>query len=245
MAVMPVLPPPRLNLPGVARAPVSNDNWDGSPITLDQYDNAMMPQTANGSMVVAWQNVAPQNSDGSLVLSSGGTPPQSFDAPALALAPTILVQNWGANDLKITNLSPNAATPIWVEAYGPGIPGRTPIALVAGAAPTPVKIGDSLQGIAAGWTRLILQSNSNELALFAVIWGPLDASGNNAYVFAVNFPQSTAPPGYTNTTMTNTYNYQFYGNSRIYVAYFGPGRVGTPKELLAAAQPATVTMLSL
>jgi hypothetical protein len=239
---MPVPPPPHLDLPG---ATISNDNWDGSQITLAQYDNATMPQTANGSMVVAWQNAAKLNNDGALVLASGGGAPQSFDAPALALAPTILVQNWGANNLKITNTSLNEATPIWIEAYGPGIPGRNPIDLVAGAAPTPVKIGDTLQGIAAGWTRLILQSNSNELGLFAVIWGPRDPSGNNAYVFAVNFPQSTPPPGYTSTTMTNTYNYQFYGNARVYVAYFGPGDVATPKKLVAVTPSATVTMLAL
>jgi hypothetical protein len=196
-------------------------------------------------MIVAWQNVAPLNNDGTLILSSGGTPPQPFDAPALALAPTILVQNWRANDLKITNTSLAAATPIWIEAYGPGIPGRNPITLEPGAPPTSVKIGDSLQGIANGWTQVIMQSNSNELGLFALIGGQQDASGNNARVFAINFPQSTAPPGYTKTTMANTLTDQFCLHGRIYVAYFGPGRVATPKEGLVVAPLATVTLLSL
>ena len=238
---MPVRPP-HLNLPVAA---IANDDWNGSPLTLAQYDSAMMPQTANGSMVVAWQNAAQLNNDGTLMLVSGGGAPQPFDAPALALAPTILVQNWGANDLKITNTSLAAATPIWIEAYGPGIPGRNPITLVPGAAPTPVKIGDSLQGIASGWTQIIMQSNSNELGLFALIGGPQDASGNNAYVFAINFPQSTVPPGYTKTTMTNSFTYQVYLNGRVYVAYFGPGRVATPKERLVVAPLASVTLLSL
>jgi len=237
-----VPPPPYLTLLGAPGATISN--WDGSQITLAQHDNASMTQTANGSMVVAWKNAANLNNDGSLVLTSGGGAPQSYDAPALALAPTILVQNWGANNLKITNTSPNKATPIWIEAYGPGIPGRNPIPLVA-APPTPVKIGDSLQGTATGWTQLILQSNSNELGLFAVIWGPLDPSGNNAYVFAVNFPQSTTPPGYTCTTMANTYNYRFCGNGRVYVAYFGSGHVATPDSPGAVTPSATVTMLAL
>jgi hypothetical protein len=240
MAVMPV--PPHLNPPGLPGAAISNDDWDGSPLTLAQYEHANMPQTANGSMVVAWRNVATENNDGTLVMSSGSTP-QSFDAPALALAPTIWVQNWGANNLRITNTSQNTATPIWIEAYGPGIPGRDPIHLVA-AEPSPVKIGDSLQGIAAGSTQLILQSRSNELGLFAVIWGPLVA-GNNAYVFAVNYPGPPNPPGYTSTTPTNTCNYPFYWNGYVYVAFFGPGHVATPKTVLDPTPPATVTMLSL
>src|ERR1700733_205147 len=111
--------PPHLNPPGLAAAAIANNDWNGSPLTLAQHDSALMPQTANGSMVVAWQNVATQNNDGALILTSGGGAPQPFDAPQLALAPTILVQNWGANDLKITNTSLAAATPIWIEAYGP------------------------------------------------------------------------------------------------------------------------------
>jgi hypothetical protein len=241
MAVMPVCPPH----PDPPVAAIANSDWNGSPLTLARYDSAMMPQTANGSMIVAWQNAAQLNNDGTLMLASGGGPPQPFDAPALALAPTILVRNWRANDLKITNTSLAAATPIWIEAYGPGIPGRNPITLVPGAPPTPVKLGDSLQGIARGWTQLIMQSNSNELGLFALIGGPQDASGNNAYVFAINFPESTAPPGYTKTTMANSLTYQFYLNARVYVAYFGPGRVVTPKEGQVIAPLATVTLLSL
>ncbi len=236
--------PPRHNLPGAARVAISHDDWDGSQLTLAQYDSAMMPQTANGSMVFAWQNVGQMNNDGELILTSGGSAPQSYDAPALALAPNILVRNWAANDLKVTNTSIHSATPIWIEAYGPGIPGRDPLPLLPGADPTPVKIGDSLQGTANGWTQLILQSNSNALGLFAVIWGPLVA-GNNAYVFAVNFQQSTTPPGYTATTMANTYTYQFQGTARVYVAFFGPGRVAAPKLILTDTPPATVTLLAL
>jgi len=225
-------------------ANVSDANWDGSPITLGWHETAAMQQTTKGSMVVAWQNTSPQNNDGSLATTSGANPPEFFDAPALALAPTILVRNWGGNNLNITNLSANQNTPIWIEAYGPGFPGQTPTPLPVGPS-IPVAMGQTLQGNTSGWMQLSLQANSGELGLFAVIGGPADAAGNNAYVFAVNFSSATAPPGYTRTTTSNTLSYQFYwGASRIYVAYFGAGAVAQSEPMLAAVPP-TVTLLAL
>ncbi len=231
--------PPRS--PPISGATISNENWDGSPMTLAQSESAMMPQTPNGSMVLSWQNTAAQNNDGGLSLSASG-PPQHLDAPPGVLAPTILVQNWRSNSLKLVNVSPNHATPIWIEAYGPGIPGRNPIMLNGN--PVPVRMGDTLQGTANGYMQLNLQSS--ELGLFVVIWGLPDASGNNAYVFAVNFPSGVqTPSGYTATTTDNSYPYQFYWNGRIYVAYFGSGTVATLKSPLAVTPSATVTLTSL
>jgi len=225
-------------------ANLTDANWDGSPITLGWHETAAMPQTTKGSMVVAWQNTSAQNNDGSLAITSGAGAPEFFDAPALALAPTILVRNWGGNNLNITNLSANQNTPIWIEAYGPGLPGQTSTPLPVGPS-IPVAMGQTLQGDTSGWMQLSLQANSGELGLFAVIGGPADIAGNNAYVFAVNCRSATTPPGYTKTTTTNTLPWQFnWGGNRIYVAYFGAGAVAQPKPMLGAVPP-TVTLLAL
>jgi len=229
----------------VIGANVTDPEWDGSPMTLAWHESAAMPQTTNGSMVVAWQNTSDQNNDGTLSLSSGANPPQFFDAPALAVAPTILVQNWKANNLKITNLSANKDTPIWIEAYGPGLPGQTPIPLPAGPS-IPVALNQTLQGSTGGWMQLILEASSGELGLFAVVGGPPDASGDNAFIFAVNFPSATTPPGYTMTTTNNSLTYQFnWGPNRIYVAYFGAGALAQQPKLMRAGPPPTVTLLQL
>jgi hypothetical protein len=226
-------------------ANVVDANWDGSPLTLAWHESAAMPQTTNGSMIVAWQNTATQDNAGTLALTTGGNQPLFFDAPAGALAPTILVQNWQANNLRITNLSANQNTPIWIEAYGPGLPGQHTMDLPVGPS-IPVKRGDTLQGNAGGWMQLVLRSNSNELGLFAVVGGPAGASNSNAYVFAVNFPLPNTPPGYTQTTMTNFCTFQFNWANTIYVAYFGPGAVATKLKLTQiVTPPPTVTLLQL
>src|SRR4051812_22846730 len=110
-------------------ANASNTNWDGSPLTLAYRDSAAMPQTTNGSMVLAYQNTATLNNAGKLALSSGGSQPLFLNVPALISQPSILVNNWQANNLKLTNISTATATPIWIEAFGPGLPGQTPVAL--------------------------------------------------------------------------------------------------------------------
>src|SRR5881394_3009288 len=93
---------------------VTAGNWDGSPTTLAWHESAEMPQTVNGSMIVTWLNIAEQNNDGTLALSSGANQPEFHDAPAGATEPSVLVQNWKGQNLKLTNISANNATPITV-----------------------------------------------------------------------------------------------------------------------------------
>src|SRR4051812_22880756 len=93
----------------------TNPNWNGSPLTLAQYDTASMPQTTYGSMVLAYQNTGTQNSAGTLVVTSGGNAPLNLPAPALTNQPNVYVGNWAANNLNLSNTSANAATPIWTE----------------------------------------------------------------------------------------------------------------------------------
>ena len=203
-------------------AQVSTPNWTGTPITLAWHDSAAMPQTPNGSTVLAWLNTSQQNNDGSLIATSGG-PPQSLDAPAGATVPSILVQNWGANALTLTNVSGNQATPIWVEMFGPGIPGVTPVTLSAGTAPIALASGGTATGKSPpNYAQLVMQSNTNNLSIISLIGGPNDSSGNNAYVFALNYQGPANPAGFTKTTGGNTMTFQFYWNTSFFIANMSP-----------------------
>ena len=216
---------------------VVNPAWTGAPQTLAYHDSVTMPQTPDGSMILGYWNTSGQNNDGTLALTSGGAPPLFLDVPALANQPSLLVQNWKANDLKLTNLSANTATPIRVQAFGPGIPGTQPAPLTIGTAKQ-LAVLQTAQGTAKpNWMQLVLESNTDTLTIVALVGGPLDpSSGTNGYVFALNFSGSTAPPGYTAVTGGNTYTYQFnWGSSSVFVANMSP----------QTAAPVKVTLLTL
>src|SRR5829696_9137987 len=95
------------------------DAWNGAPLVLQVNQSAAMPQTPDGSMVLSYINTATLNTLGELAMTSGGGAPETLFAQAQATQPGIVVRNWRANNLKITNVSLNAATPIRVQAIGP------------------------------------------------------------------------------------------------------------------------------
>ena len=212
-------------------ANASNKNWDGSPMTLAYRDSAAMPQTTNGSMVFAYQNTATLNNAGKLALTSGGSQPTFLTAPALISQPSILVNNWQANNLSVTNISVAAATPIWIEAFGPGLPGQKPVTLAINTALT-LNPGGIAQGTSTpNWMQLTLGTNTGQLIVVAVVGGPQDSSGNNAYAIALNSPSgdtgpgtgTPAPQGYYATTGGNNYSFEFnWGSSVVYVANMSP-----------------------
>ena len=68
---------------------VVNANWNGSPLTLQQYDSATMPQTPNGSLILAYVNQATQNNQGTLAYTTGGSAPGFLNAPPLTNAPSL------------------------------------------------------------------------------------------------------------------------------------------------------------
>jgi hypothetical protein len=209
-----------------------NANWDGSPTTLNPNDNINLPQTTNGSLVLAYQNTSTTNNNGTLSVTSGGSAPQFLPAPAGLNQPNILVNNWLGNNLSLTNISlTGSKTPIWVAAVGPGLPGVTPVKLPTDGSLVTLTSGKSAQGIAIPrWMQLILQATSGDLTVFAVIGGPADSTGNNAYVIALNAVANTgpntgvAPPaGYYATTTANTFTFQFnWGSSNVFVANESP-----------------------
>lgn len=213
-----------------------NSNWDGSPTTLQPNDNVLLPQTTNGSMVLLSQDTATTNNNGSLTYTSGGSVPQTINLYALQNQPNVLVNNWGGNNLSLTNTSlPSSATPVWVAAVGPGLPGVTPAKLPMDGTLITLTDGAVAQGNATpSYMQLIVQSTAGTLGIAVVIGGPPDSTGNNAYVIAVNAASntgpggSTPPAGYYATTTANTYTMQFnWGSSAVFVANESPSTAGS------------------
>jgi hypothetical protein len=199
--------------------------WNGSPITLQVGENVNMSQTPNGSMVLAYLNQATQNNLGTMAATSGGSKPDFLSAPALAAQPSIWMNNWRANNLRLSNISAHEETPIWVAALGPGIPGQFSVQLPANGVPVPLAPVQSAQGRALPqWMQLVLQCNSADLTVFCVIGGPQQESGNNGYAIILNAASNTPPPGYYAVTTGNNYTFQFnWGSSLVYVANMSPG----------------------
>jgi hypothetical protein len=220
-------------------------NWNGSWITLGQNDSATIPQTPNGTVILVAANVSTLNNQGELTLSSGGSMPTAVTVPALSSQPTVVIQNWRANNLTVTNTSRAANTPIMIALCGPGMPGSFPVALPA--TNTAVVLGtlQSAQGTTLPqFMQLITESNAPTLGVVGIIGGPLDATGNNGYVIAVNAGSSTGPPspapapaGYFATTTTNAYVFPVnnWGSSQVYAVNLSP----------ATAQVLTVRLRAL
>lgn len=197
--------------------------WDGSPKTLTTLgDTLLMPQTPNGSMVFAYQNKSALNNNGELSLSSGSDV-EILEANFGNLVPSIYVHNWQANNLTVNNISAQNATPIWVEAFGPGLPGQTTVPISIGT-PLTLNPAPGTASVAQGATpprsmMLRMTSTTGDASVIALIGGSPDNSGNNAYVFGLNVPSSETATGYTKVTGGNTLNYTFnWGATVLYLA---------------------------
>lgn len=243
------MPPERFAILGQSLAA---DNWNGAPLTLAVHDSAIMPQTPDGSMILAFQNASTMNNAGKLALTSGGGQPQFLPVPALLQQPSVIINNWQANNLNLTNVSLNANTPIWIGAYGPGL-GAPPTPLPTTGAAVEVADREALQAVTLPqYMQLGFQANSNGLCLFAFIGGLPDSSGNNAYAVALNSPfgdtgpgtAKSPPAGYYATTGGNSYAYEFnWGTAVLFIAYLGSGFI-VPDKLAGIVAP-TVTLQAL
>ena len=214
-----------------------NATWNGSPTILQVEQNVNMPQTPNGTVIFSATNKAIQNNQGQLILTSGATL-TPLDVPALANRPTILINNYRSNNLSVTNVSPNEATPIEVQAVGPGIPGMVPKVLQIGV-PLVLNSGEVAQGNSAPqFMQLIFRSNAQTLGVMGFIGGPANSSGNNGHVITVNDPTPPPPPaGYHAVNSGNTYAFPSFnwGGGSVFVANLSP----------TIADPVTVILRAL
>ncbi|MGH6847565.1 MAG: hypothetical protein ACREC0_09040 [Methylocella sp.] len=221
-----------------------NAAWNGSPTQLLVNQNIVMPQTPNGTLILAATNQTKGNCQGQLSITSGGVAPVFVDLQANANQPTIEINNWKANNLSLTNISLNNDTPILVQAVGPGIPGTTPQPLVIGT-PLPLGFGQFAQGNASPqYMQLVLQSTGPTLGIIGFIGGPADNAGINGYVVTVNDSVNgntgpgtgkPAPAGYYATTASNSYAYTFnWGSSAVFAANLSPLTAASVSVLLRA-----------
>lgn len=209
-----------------------NQTWDGSPLTLNPGDSANMPVTPNGSMAFTYMNISTGNNMGTLGMVVGGSEPVFLPAPALTIQPGFIVNNWQGQNLMATNVSvPGSNTPIEIAAYAPGLPGEKCLALPSDNTPVALTAFQCAQGTTlSSYMQLTLEQNSGQLAVFVLIGGPTDSTGNNGYVIAVNSTSNTGPgtgqpppQGYYATTTANSYIYSFnWGATMIYVANMSP-----------------------
>jgi hypothetical protein len=202
-------------------------SWNGAPLLLSTNQNAVMPQTPNGTMILAYWNLSTQNNAGTIAITSGGGEPSFRPAPALLNQPYVWMNNWQTNDLSVTNVSANDDTPIQIQAIGPGVPGTTPLPLPLGPTGQQLGYGKTAMGTALPQAmQLVIRSMDSTASTVGIIGGPQDGSGNNGYVIAVNYPNDsgpgtgTAPPaGYYATTTSNSYTLSFrWGSAQIFVA---------------------------
>jgi len=217
--------------------------WDGAPQVLVENQNAVMPQTPNGTMIFAYWNLSTQNNAGSIAITSGGGTPTFRNVPALTNQPSVWMNNWKSNNLSVTNISPNSNTPIQIQAIGPGIPGTRPLPLPVGASGQQLAYGQTAQGLAQPQSmQLLIQSTSSTTGILGLIGGPVDVDGNNGYVIAVNYSSNSgpgtgvpAPEGYYATTTSNSYIFSFnWGSGVVFVANLSSLNAASLKIVLRA-----------
>jgi len=220
--------------------------WSGAPLTLQQFDQAVMNQAPNGSLVFEYLNVTVTTNAGALSLTSAGSPTKYLQAPALIFRPGIFINNWQGNNLNVTNTSTASNTPIYIAAIGPGLPGISPSKLTANAPAVTLPIFAAAQGIAQSNNNILqLQASASTITIFVIVGGPTDATGNNAYVVAVNDSVDgntgpgtgiPAPEGYYATTTSNGYSFPApWPGATLFVANLSP----------ATSVQATVRLISL
>jgi len=219
----------------------SNDTaWDGSPATLLPNQSVRIPVTPDDTTLLAYRNRATGNSPATLALTAGGSAPVFITAPPLLDLPSLLFRNWKGNVLGLTNVTPpDIDVPVNVQLISPALPWLAPATLVENADPMPLGAGHAVRGTTQPrWMQLILQAATDGPtagpAVFVIIGGPPDGTGNNAHVVALNAAQETGPgtgqtppAGYFATTVGSVYTYQLnWGAASVFVANVSGGEGG-------------------
>lgn len=159
---------------------------NAAPVTISTNESTGINQTLDGYMILTVQNLS--SSKATVLYSSGGTTPQQIEIEGGDNAPQIVIYNWAANNLNVTNLSSKAGTEVAIGLYGLGTPTR----------PLPVNEQiDLTQYMSAGrktpasFAALQLASfGSSQATLFFVF------SVGRPVAYALNVNDPSAYPGY-------------------------------------------------
>lgn len=202
--------------------------WDGSPATLLPNQSVRMAVTPGVTTVLAYLNRATGNSPATLALTAGSSAPVFLIAPPLLDLPSIMISNWKTNALGLTNVTPpQMKVPVNVQLISPALPWLVPEPLGANAAAVPLGPGQAARGTTLPqWMQLILQAGTDGPAVFVIVGGPPNGSGNNAHVVALGAAHETGPgtgqpppAGYYATTKGTVYTYQLnWGAAPVFVA---------------------------
>lgn len=169
--------------------------WNGSPITLSVNSSVTLSPSTNGAMVLAAFNTDTKNNAGQLLLTWGGNTPTTLDVAALQNAPILLTQDFEGNAVTVTNISQQA--PIWLAAYGPGLPSANPGTLPDNGqfySLGPYTVRSTIS--AASYQRLVFNADK-DYTVFVVFAGPMVTT------LVINAPETVS--GYDYSTPDNNY----------------------------------------
>ncbi|AKQ68344.1 hypothetical protein A176_005256 [Myxococcus hansupus] len=93
---------------------------NAAPVNISTNESTGINQTLDGYMILTIQNLS--SSKATVLYSSGGSTPQQVEIEGGDNAPQIIINNWGANNLSVTNLSNRDETEVAVGLYGLGTP---------------------------------------------------------------------------------------------------------------------------
>lgn len=197
----------------LATTPVTT-SWDGSRLVLGAGGSVVTNNAPNGSAIFTAMNMSTINNAGQVQVIVADTRDTLNLAPYTE-TPGFLIQNWKAQPITVGNISPQPETPVEIQLVGPGQKGIQPLTLTTGGTALPVPSGACAAAMLPPRAmQLVMQANSGDTSTVAIIGGPTDQGGNNAFVFGLNFPSTTQagtqyppPPGYYQTTTSNTIYY--------------------------------------
>ena len=188
--------------------------WDGSGRRLSAGETLHMPKTPDGPLVVAYRIAPKLNQMATLTLTTPGKPPKIVMIQPGADLPGIVTRDWAGQELFVTNISHADGIEIWVTAMGV-IPGKdfedlpeneTRVFGSGQSAQIPTQVG---------FQQVLVDAQSPEQTLFALIVGASANEDSKALVFAAYAEDNTGPgtekeppPGYYATTTASNFSYE-------------------------------------
>jgi hypothetical protein len=182
------------------------------PIEIGHFESAVIDQTNDAFMILTLMS-GPADSKANVNITFGA---ESLDVEIDAglSVPQLVIQNFRANRLKITNLSTNVNTSVWVGLYGHGKP-YTPLKY-----DTPIQINQyqSTGGsTVANLMNLHLNSPSKEAAIFYF-------AKSEPTAVVLNSDGSGVPLGWTHTKDNNWQISKNWGANPLFILNASPGK---------------------